>query len=465
MSVRLKLTLWFGLALTIIVALTIGAVFLAENSVLHKSLRDSVITSVEGNFDDLEFYTSLEDMLVGSDGDSYIEYNGGYIEIDDGFLSNDHNVYTGVYTSHGELLYGENPMGAETRSLPFENSVIRPAGKGENACYVFDRKLTGEGLDDLWLRGTVRQDQRKGELNLVVRLVTLLLPVLLVAAILGGYLIAARTLRPLEKISATASAISGGSDLKKRIDIGKGKDEIHDLADSFNRMIDRLDRSFESEKQFTSDVSHELRTPVSVISAQCDLTLEEDRTTEEYAEALTAIRRQSSSMSRMIADMLDFVRLEQNTEAYQKESVDLSGLVRSLCEDLSLIGERGITLEHRIQEDITLFGNDRLLARLVTNLISNAYRYGKEDGRILVELSGDEKVVSLSVTDDGIGISQEHLPKIFDRFFRVDTSRNSKGTGLGLPMAKEIAHFHDGEITVMSTPEKGSRFTVVFPKR
>lgn len=464
MSVRLKLTLWFGLALAVMVTLTIGAVLLAERSVLHKSVRDSVIASVESNLDDLEFYTSLDDMLVGSDGDSYMIYNGGYIEIDDGFLSNDHNVFTGVYTSEGELLYGENPLSAETQSLSFENAVLRSAGKGKDACYVFDRKLTGDGLDHLWLRGTVRQTQREGELNLVVRLVTLLLPALLVAAVLGGYLIAVRTLRPLEKMSATASAISGGGDLKKRIDLGEGKDELHALADAFNRMIQRLDRSFESEKQFTADVSHELRTPVSVISAQCDLILEEDRSTEEYVEALTAIRRQSGRMSRMIADMLDFVRLEQNAEAYQKESVDLSRLVRSLCEELALIGERGIVLEHHVQEGLTLPGNDRLLSRLVTNLVTNAYRYGKEDGHILVELSADDTTLFLSVTDDGIGISPEHLPHIFDRFFRGDASRNSKGVGLGLPMAREIAHFHGGHITVTSTPGQGSRFVVALPK-
>lgn len=123
------------------------------------------------------------------------------------------------------------------------------------------------------------------------------MPLLLILAVLGGYWIAGRALRPIQTITAAAAEIGSGRDLKKRIALGAGRDELHRLADTFNAMFDRLDKAFESERQFTSDASHELRTPVSVIRAQCEYTLERDRSPEEYREALEVIFRQSKRMT------------------------------------------------------------------------------------------------------------------------------------------------------------------------
>ena len=154
-------------------------------------------------------------------------------------------------------------------------------------------------------------------------------------------------------------------------------------------------------------------------------------------------------------------------DRYPKQNVDLSALTTSLCDDMALIRQQGIQLTADIQPEINIYGNPQLLSRLVTNLIPNAYRYGKENGHILVRLhsndtgASERRSLSLSVEDDGIGISKEEQKHIFQRFYQVDPSRSGAGTGLGLSMIQQIAEFHNGTVTVKSAPGDGSIFTVL----
>src|SRR5699024_2061270 len=283
-------------------------------------------------------------------------------------------------------------------------------------------------------------------------------------AIIGGYLITKRMLKPIQNLSDAAAQIGQGSDLKKRIDIGEGKDELHRLADQFNKMFGRLDNAFQAERQFTSDASHELRTPMSVILAQCEMSLEHEQSPEEYQDALNVIERQGKKMAKLINDMLDFTRLELKSDRYTTEPLDLTKLVSSVCEDMALIRENNITLTCETQENVTLLGNAQLFARLLTNLISNAYRYGKENGHIFVTLKTEQDKILLTVEDDGIGIAKDDLEKIFRRFYQADNSRTGAGTGLGLSMFRQIAKFHGGEVFAESELGVGSKFTCVFQK-
>ncbi len=224
-------------------------------------------------------------------------------------------------------------------------------------------------------------------------------------------------------------------------------------------MLDRLETSFEKERRFTADVSHELRTPTSVVLAQCEYALEAPRPEMEYVRSLEVIERQGRKMSKLINEMLAFTRLERGTDRYPMQSLDLSALVRDACEDLSLIREKGITLTAGIADGVTVRGNPELLSRLLTNLVGNAYRYGRADGHIRVDLSTADGDALLRVTDDGIGISEDDRTKIFDRFYQADPSRSDAGSGLGLAMASEIARFHGGSLSVESRLGEGSVFT------
>ncbi|MCD7954823.1 MAG: HAMP domain-containing histidine kinase [Lachnospiraceae bacterium] len=520
-SIRLKITLWFSAILIVNVVLAYLVVLSTGRGVIQKTVRDSLISTVEGNIDEVEYYFSLSAIQESSDVDYYLSYGDGYLEIDDDFLDKVNDVYSSLYQSDGTLLYGENPIASDTADLTFLDSEVQRLRVDGTLYYVFDRALTADGLDGLWLRGIVSEEQGELELSAISRASLVLLPGLVLLAIFGGFLLAGRVLAPIRQIADTASQIRQGDDLKKRIKLSEGKDELHQLATEFNEMFARLDTSFQEQQQFVSDASHELRTPVAVINAQCELTLEEEKPdTAEYREALETILRQGQKLNRLIGDMLGFTRLKLQPERYAKETLDLTALVSGVCADMALIREKGIALTCSIQgrecftgdsrkntystesrdssenirssenrdssenirssenrdsgenirnsegfnekNHIRIYGNYALITRLLTNLISNAYRYGKPDGHIWVSLNADsdKHSVTLSVRDDGIGIAPDQLKSIFRRFYQVDPSRSGGGSGLGLAMVQEIADFHGGTVTVDSELGHGSIFTV-----
>ena len=319
-------------------------------------------------------------------------------------------------------------------------------------------------MNGLFLRGMVPSLQGQIERDSMIRNLLFVLPLLLLLGLPAAYLIADRSLSPIRQITRTAEQISAGEDLQRRIGLAREGDEIHRLAGAFDDMFDRLEASFEAEKQFTSDASHELRTPLGVILAQCQMALEEDQSPEEYREALKVIGRQSRRMSGLIDDMLQLSRLERRTDYYKKAPFDLSAAIRDLCEDMAILRERGITLSWETEPDILMEGNEDLVRRLAANLISNAYRYGKEGGRTWVRL---RRIAAgralLEVEDNGPGIEEKDLERIFARFYQADSSRTGSGAGLGLSMVRQIALFHGGTITASSRPGEGSLFRAELP--
>ncbi len=461
LSIRVKITAWFSGIMTFIVGVTFGIIFWVSNSVTQKSIQDNLIEIVELNVDEIEFYEE-KNYRKELHGDQYIEYSDGYLEIDDDFLDQVNGIYSSLYQETGKLLYGENPSVRAGMEIPFSDGIVKKVTWNRAVYYVYDRLLSGYGIDGLWLRGMVSRNQGTQQLQWLVRLSIIALPALLLLAVIGGYWIAGRALKPIHQITQTAARISQGQDLDKRIHLGGGTDELHQLADVLDNMINRLDQAFKSEQQFTSDASHELRTPMSVIMAQCEYILENTRTPEEYEAALKVIQRQGRKMSKLIEDMLCVARLEQNKDSYPREMVDFSALVQDICIDMALLKSKHIVLDREIEPGIFLIGNAMLLTRMVTNLISNGYRYGKQNGRISIRLKYNNGIL-LSVEDNGIGIPVEQQERIFRRFYRVESARFSEGAGLGLAMVEDIAKYHGGTVEVVSAVGEGSKFTVKFP--
>ena len=169
-------------------------------------------------------------------------------------------------------------------------------------------------------------------------------------------------------------------------------------------------------------------------------------------------------MNTLIADMLDYTRMDQGAERYPFETVDLSALTAETADQMALLGTRGIQLTSDVDDGVMVNGNALLLSRLLQNLISNAYRYGKDDGHIAVSLKQGPDDVQLAVSDDGIGIPTAEQIRIFDRFYRADSSRSTEGTGLGLSMVKRIAELHGATLELESEEGVGSTFRVFFKK-
>lgn len=464
LSIRMKITLWFSVVMVFIVALTYGVIFSVSNSIIQKAIQDNLIETIENNVDEIEYYDLKSDIDKDNDVDQYIIYGAGYLEIDDDFLDQVNGISSALYDSQKVMLYGENPISKEIHELAFLDSKVRKRTVDGTVWYVYDRKLTAEGLEKLWIRGVVSVETQSIQLSSIIQISMFLLPLLLFLAVIGGYFIAGRSLKPMHQIVETVSQINQGQDLKKRIGLGVGEDELHQLADAFDAMFDRLDVSFEMERQFTSDASHELRTPMAVIMAQCEYTLSQDSNPEEYVEALRVIQLQGGKMTRLINDMLTFTRMHGKTTSYEMCSLEFSSLITAVCEDLALIADKNIQLTAQVEDAVFVRGNRELLTRLLNNLISNAYRYGRENGHINVVLASQDQWAKLSVIDDGIGIAKEEQEKIFRRFYQISSARSNAGSGLGLSMVKEIAGLHHGTISVESIPQEGSTFTFTIKK-
>ena len=464
-SIRLRMTFWHVISM-LVVALAVGGVVMAMgNAVVQKGIRDNLMETVEHNRNEIEYWVSLN--TAWNENDTHhvaLAYGEGYLVVDDDFLDSVNQIYSSLYDAKGALLYGENPISRATDKAPFRNAVLQTLEVDGITYYIFDREYALEGMEGLWLRGIVSDEQGTGQLREITRYALFLLPLLILVTTVGGYLLSRRMLRPVEEIVRTANRIEGGNDLGRRIGIGEGEDELHRLAKSFNRMFDRLEASLEAERQFISDASHELRTPVAVIAAQCEEAESDLSDPAEYREAIRVIRRQNRRMSRLIEGMLDFLRLETHAERYPAEEVDLSALYEDLSADMALIREKGIELTWDVTPGVTVTGNRELLRRMGANLLSNAYRYGVEGGHTHLSLTQEGDDVFLTVTDDGIGIREEEREMIFKRFYQSESSRSGPGLGLGLSMAREIARFHGGDITVESQPGEGSSFTVGLPK-
>ena len=396
---------------------------------------------------------------------SEIDFDDGELDIDDDFIYYQNGVYCLIFLDNGELIRGYSPYDS-LLSEPFSDQEVRQVIANGETYYIYDRMISFSQSQIVWIRGIISQSSSSVSQSAILITALIAFPLLIALASIGGFLLAKRSLRPIQQIRQTAEEIGTSGNLSKRIETnGNTNDELYQLALTFNHMFDRLEANFETKKQFTSDASHELRTPVSVILAQCEYALENTTDIQELYQALNSIQRQGRRMSKLIDSLLDFTRIEQNTCAIKLQNINLSLLIEGICNEQRELGVKGISLTESIQPSIEMYADPDLLSRMLINLIQNAYRYGLENGHIKVFLRSDDNNIILSVADDGIGISADELDKIFNRFYRADKSRNiTVGAGLGLSIVKQIVRLHNGNIKVDSNPGTGSTFTVYFPK-
>jgi heavy metal sensor kinase len=290
-------------------------------------------------------------------------------------------------------------------------------------------------------------------------------PLLLVLSSVGGYIVLSRALAPVNKVVAAAQKITA-EDLSHRIDVSGGKDELGQLVETFNAMIARLEQSIHQIRHFTSDVSHELKTPLTAIFSEIDVALRKERSWNECASVLGTIREDAQRLEKIVDNLLFLSRMESQDRKPDFGNVSVDEIVLQTFEKMEpLARKKNITINITKLEPFAVKGDETLLGRLLTNLIDNAVKYTLSGGRVDIALMKSSRQGILSIMDTGIGIPEESLPYIFDRFFRVDQvrSRESGGSGLGLAIAKWIAAAHGASIEVQSRLHEGTVFTVTFP--
>ena len=449
LTIKLRITLWYTVFMTLLVVAVVTLLLVLSHSRVHNEAQLRLTDAVERSFAQVS--------LIG---------NTLYFDDDLNYMAQ--GVSISVYNKEGMLLYGRIPAHFDGADMLIKDEIqsVR-AGNGSH-WYVYDTCRTIEGFGTLWVRGVTSQDTAEPAFSGVIVAALIVLPFFVLTAVIGGYLITRRTLRPLDAMTRTAQSIATGEDLTARIRLTRGDDEIHTLAHTFDGMMERLQTSFESEKQFTSDVSHELRTPVAAILSQCEYASRPDSTEEELRQSLGGISAQARRMSALIAQLLLLARAESGKQVLQKETVDLTLLTETVAEEQRTAAQaRNIALHTELAEEVIVTADEAMLMRLLINLLANAIAYGREGGNIWVTLAQAEDRITLAVRDDGIGIAPEHLEKIWNRFYQADPARsaNRTGAGLGLPMVRWIARAHGGEVTAESAPDQGSTFTLTLPRR
>jgi heavy metal sensor kinase len=289
------------------------------------------------------------------------------------------------------------------------------------------------------------------------------LAVLLLAGFSGMFL-ADRNLKPVDHITDIARGI-GESDLSRRIEI-QSDDEMGRLASTLNGMIARLEEAFNRQRQFAADASHELRTPLAVIQAESSLALDKKRTQAEYRKSLEVVSQEVTYMSEVIGKLLQLARGDASSEQLNLEEVNLRDLWAELTSDMEAFArEKGLQFLQGPMDNLSIKGDKLKLRQLFLNILDNAIRYTPSGGSITGSLIRKEDHAAMSISDTGVGISAEHLPFIFDRFYRVDKvrSRAEGGAGLGLAIASSIAKVHGGDIEIESQVGKGSTFHIILP--
>ncbi len=288
--------------------------------------------------------------------------------------------------------------------------------------------------------------------------------IVLLLGLAGGWWLATRAIRPIHDISTAASRISAGN-LSHRIDTQDTDTELGQLASVLNSTFSRLEASFERQQQFTADASHELRTPVAVILSQTQATLARERNPAEYRETLEACQRAAQRMRALTESLLVLARIDAGEESKTRERLDLGPAVRGCVELLRpLANERQVTLRCDLQPSECL-GDSEQLAQVITNLVTNAILHNKSGGEATISTRREQQWAILTVADTGPGIPAEHLPRVFERFYRADKSRSGAtgGTGLGLAISKAIVETHGGNVEVATEQGAGSTFTVRLP--
>ena len=370
-----------------------------------------------------------------------------------------------IYESGGKYIVGQ--YNYDVVNVPFEEGLPRRESIVGKEYIVYDIKVQAPPRlhGGFWIRGveSVNSTMLLGRSAIIIMLI--LVPLILLLTALGGYYITKRAFRPVNNIVKTANEISHQKDITRRIEIepNSKEDELHHLSVTLNKMLDKIENLIKQEKQFTSDASHELRTPISVILAQGEYLLDIAKDEKEKELAQTIVDK-SKQVSKLVSRLLLLARIDQRRQKFNKDKVDLGVLVDIAVDSMKeLAAQKEILLFTNVPEGTIVDADESLLLSAITNLISNGIKYGNESGHVSVSASKLGDRTEIIVTDNGVGISEEHIDKIWTRFYRVDDVRNDEdnSNGLGLSMTKSIIELHGGEITVKSSLGCGTEFRII----
>lgn len=444
LNIRWKIMVWHSLALLLIFIAILPIMYLIISNHLYKG-AETLLLSEAGKV-----------VAALRLGDGMDEPNSEIDLIQTG-------TYIAVYSDTNVIISGRLPDEFDFDAKPVFNGAYYERAAGHK-WLVLDRELIVNGKRTGWFRVIKSLDAISSALAYYRTIMCIIIPLIIIVSALtmigGGFI--SRALSPVKQITKTAQQIGQGN-LSRRINLEGSHDEVGVLAQTFDKMLDRLEDSFDREKRFTADVSHELRTPVTAIIVNAEEALVGDKAAEEYKENLNTILHEGKKMNSLISQLLMMARSIDGNYVQEMEHIDLSALTQTIVEEVTEREENSdVTISADIDEGIVMLFDQTLYMRLLYNLIDNALKYNMPGGWVNVSLKKQINAVLLSVEDNGIGISEDELPKIWSRFYKVNQSTINSSPGLGLSIVKWVAEQSGGIVRVTSELGKGSLFEVLF---
>ena len=465
MSIRLRLTLWYVSLLAVILIIFSGALY----SVLAFSLYNEVDRTLE---------TRAGEVQRGVDAALQVQSDIRLLLMRGRFVLPSANVfatpgtYVQIMTPDGTVVSSSENLGTQTLSV--DSSALNRVNEGDS---VFSNSVVSSVPLRTYTAPLMARDQIVGVIMVAQSIQPVLdtlrrLGTLLVIGILGGLafasivgaLLARSALAPIDRMTQSAHGIANAGDLTRRIEQPKTRDEVGRLASTFNEMLTRIEQLFRSQQRFVADMSHELRSPLTTIRGNLDLLKRGAfENNEEREVSLAAIDSESARMQRMVQDLLLLAQADAGVEI-RKQPVELDTLLLDVYRQTRMTA-KGIKVSLGNEDQAQVLGDPDRLKQLFINLVDNAIKYTPNGGEVTLAFERDTEWVRVAVADTGPGIPAQDLPKIFDRFYRVDKARarENGGTGLGLAIVKWIVDAHGGKIAVKSNLGKGTTFTVWLP--
>ena len=454
--IRVRLTLWYVLLLAAtFIIFAIYLIFRIQHS-LRSAVDDSLQITVFNTIAafDQEDVDDKERLTINRTGQSLVRNPNFVMRL----ISNRNEVWDSSGNVQDISFWGPMDSGYSTQT----------GLKNGNEWRVFSQPvLASNGKTVAWVQAAQSLGPVNDTLEELRVQLFLGIPLILLFAGLGGYFLANRALRPIQQITQTAQEITA-QDLSRRLAYRGAQDEIGSLATTFDQMLRRLQSSFEYERRFTGDAAHELRTPLTVLKGQIEVALNRRRNAAVYEKILQELSAQVERLIRLSNGLLFLSRSDQQRLSFDPVDLDLQEWLEILVEQLEpLAREKELKISANIPADLSAYGDSDHLISLFLNILENALKYTPEGGEITITASKTPEKIQVMIHNTGPGISQEHLPHLFDRFYRVEADRSSQtgGSGLGLAIAREIVRIHQGEIDVQSEPGQGVTVTVYLPIR
>jgi two-component system, OmpR family, sensor histidine kinase ArlS len=364
----------------------------------------------------------------------------------------------------GVVVNSQNNFKWTKVSLTSSLNSVKVIEVNERHFVVENREILSNGKVKSYLQVAGNMEKEYVLLKIIFLLIAGADLVGIAISLLAGYFVSRRMLFPIDRITKAAQSISINN-LDRRIEVSQTDDELSRLAKTFNEMINRLKLSFLKQNQFVSDASHELRTPISVIQGYIGLIDrwgKEDRNVLQ--ESIDAIKNETAGMTELIEKLLFLARGDSGNQRLQKTKFSLNELIVEVGKESQLISQKH-TIQYGEAEEISICADRKMLKQMLRALIDNSIKFTPADGTIRIEAYKNKDKVSITITDTGVGISQEEIDQIFNRFYRVDKARSKEtgGSGLGLSIVKWIVDAHNGKVSAESTIGEGTCITAELP--